>query len=198
LQRPRLLTADTRALAHILTHTDVYQKPAHTQRAIARLLGAGVLVAEGEQHRLQRKALNPAFGPGQIRDLTGIMLDKANEVCSFIHSLTLPRSRITQLRDVLIAHLGPDASVEVDIPRFFSHCTLDIIGLAGFGYDFAALSTTGNALAGAFDTLFGAAQQPGIVDLLALLLPGLRYLVHVLRFFGDASAHTLRAADQEE
>jgi hypothetical protein len=88
--------------------------------------------------------------------------------------------------------------VEVDIPRFFSHCTLDIIGLAGFGYDFAALSTTGNALAGAFDTLFGAAQQPGIVDLLALLLPGLRYLVRALRCFGDASAHTLRAADQKE
>jgi hypothetical protein len=111
---------------------------------------------------------------------------------------TLPRSRFAQLRDVLAARLGPDASVEVDIPRFFSHCTLDIIGLASFGYEFAALSTTGNALAGAFDTLFGAAQQPGIVDLLGLLLPGLRYLVRAVRLFGDASAHTLRAADQKE
>jgi cytochrome P450 len=74
LQRSRLLTTDTRALAHILQHTDVYQKPSHTQRALAQMLGEGV------QHRMQRKALNPAFGASQIRDLTGIMLDKANEV----------------------------------------------------------------------------------------------------------------------
>jgi cytochrome P450 len=44
------------------------------------MFGNSVLIAEGEQHRMQRKLLNPAFGPGQVRDLTGVFLDKANEV----------------------------------------------------------------------------------------------------------------------
>jgi cytochrome P450 len=74
------LTTDLRALTHVLTHTDVYQKPGHARRMLEQTLGRGVLVAEGDAHRVQRKALNPAFGPGQVRDLTGVMLDKANEV----------------------------------------------------------------------------------------------------------------------
>jgi cytochrome P450 len=65
---------------HILYNTDTYHKPSGVQRGLAQVLGSGVIVAEGERHRLQRKALNPAFGPGQLRDLTGIFLDKANEV----------------------------------------------------------------------------------------------------------------------
>jgi hypothetical protein len=74
------MTTDLRAIAHILHRTDVYQKPEMMQKIIERMLGRGVLVAEGEAHRIQRKALNPAFGPGQLRDLTGVMLDKSNEV----------------------------------------------------------------------------------------------------------------------
>jgi cytochrome P450 len=81
-QAPRLLTTDTRAIAHVLQHTDVYQKSALARRMLSQVLGAGVLVAEGEPHRIQRKALNPAFGATQIRELTGVMLDKANEVLS--------------------------------------------------------------------------------------------------------------------
>jgi hypothetical protein len=43
----------------------------------------------------------------------------------------------------------------MNVEAFLSRCTLDIIGLAGFGYDFATLD--GNELAAAFRTIFGAA-----------------------------------------
>jgi cytochrome P450 len=79
-----VVTTDLRALQHILSHNEVYQKPAEAQRELTRLLGKGVLVAEGPAHRAQRRALNPAFGPGQLRALTGIFLDKANEVLSVL------------------------------------------------------------------------------------------------------------------
>lgn len=69
-----------RALNHVIHHSDIYQKPEKLRTFLARVVGWGVLVTEGNQHRLQRKILNPAFGPGQVRDLTGIFLDKANEV----------------------------------------------------------------------------------------------------------------------
>lgn len=64
----------------MLHHADIYEKPPTVRKALSHVLGWGVLVTEGEQHRLQRKALNPAFGTGQVRELTGIFIDKANEV----------------------------------------------------------------------------------------------------------------------
>lgn len=42
-----------RALNHILTHSADFQKPDETRNFLTRLLGAGVLVTEGEQHRQQ-------------------------------------------------------------------------------------------------------------------------------------------------
>jgi cytochrome P450 len=80
VQRPRLMTTDLRALQHVLQRTDVYHKPEFVVRDISATLGAGILVAEGEQHRAQRKALNPAFGPAQLRELTGVITDKAQAV----------------------------------------------------------------------------------------------------------------------
>jgi cytochrome P450 len=50
------------------------------RRFLGRALGWGVLVAEGAPHRAQRRVLNPAFGPAQVRELSGIFLDKSNEV----------------------------------------------------------------------------------------------------------------------
>jgi cytochrome P450 len=75
-----LLTSDLRALGHILHRSDVYEKPMAMRVAYSHIMGWGVLTSEGEHHRLQRKALNPAFGAAHIRNLTGIFLDKANQV----------------------------------------------------------------------------------------------------------------------
>jgi hypothetical protein len=84
---------------------------------------------------------------------------------------------VEQLRDVLDAQLGATATAEVNVEAYLSHCALDIIGLAGFGYDFATLSSGGNELAAAFETVFGVAQQPAFLDVLAFLVPGFRHIV---------------------
>jgi cytochrome P450 len=74
------MTMDLRAVQHIMQRTDVYHKPDFVVQDISAALGAGVLVAEGDQHRTQRKALNPAFGPSQLHELTGVMTEKAHAV----------------------------------------------------------------------------------------------------------------------
>jgi cytochrome P450 len=71
---------DLGAIGHITSHSDVYQKTPEVRRELARLLGEGVLVAEGQAHRRQRRALNPAFGNNQLRELSGVFLNVANEV----------------------------------------------------------------------------------------------------------------------
>jgi cytochrome P450 len=75
-----VVVTDLRAVQAVLASADAFHKPAPIRELLARILGRGVLIAEGAHHRAQRRALSPAFGPAQLRDLTGIFLDKANEV----------------------------------------------------------------------------------------------------------------------
>jgi hypothetical protein len=39
---PRLCTFDTKALSHILSHTEIYQKPDMARNALARMVGHGM------------------------------------------------------------------------------------------------------------------------------------------------------------
>jgi hypothetical protein len=73
------------------------------RRGLANVLGEGILVAEDEPHRIQRKALNPAFGPGQLRDLTGVFIDKANEVY-FSGSIHLSWANASSAQRHLVLH----------------------------------------------------------------------------------------------
>lgn len=41
-QKPRLVTVDVRALAHILKHAEKYQKPEPLRYHLSKILGAGV------------------------------------------------------------------------------------------------------------------------------------------------------------
>ena len=56
-QTTRILTTDPRALHHIVTRDDVYHKPEDARFSLARVLGDGVLVTEGEKHRQQVRVL---------------------------------------------------------------------------------------------------------------------------------------------
>ena len=56
-QTTRILTTDPRALHHIATRDDVYHKPEDARFGLARVLGDGVLITEGEKHRQQVRIL---------------------------------------------------------------------------------------------------------------------------------------------
>jgi hypothetical protein len=63
-----------------------------------------------------------------------------------------------QLRGAWAAELGEKDAVELEAVGWLSRCTLDIIGLAGFGYAFDALSAgaRANELQAAVNTIFNA------------------------------------------
>ncbi|PCH34313.1 cytochrome P450 [Wolfiporia cocos MD-104 SS10] len=161
--RDTLFTMDTKAINYILTHSSDYPKPEASRFNLSQFLGNGVLVVEGEQHRKQRRIINPAFGPAQIRELTGIFVDKS-----------------LQLRDVwkneVLAH---GDSARIDVVKGLSKMTLDVIGLAGFNYSFDALNVHGkpNELNEVFRTIFGTAGKRGSVfGMLKFIFPPLRLI----------------------
>ncbi|KZT05294.1 cytochrome P450 [Laetiporus sulphureus 93-53] len=150
----RLYTVDTRALSHILSHSYDYPKPHISHFFLSRILGAGLLIVEGEQHRMQRRIMNPAFGPAQIRELTGIFVEKS-----------------MQLRDIWSAEIAKHGEpARVDVLSGLSKATLDVIGLAGFNYKFDSLNPEGkpNELSEAFSIMFESLSGAG---------------VHLFRFF---------------
>ncbi|KZV83332.1 cytochrome P450, partial [Exidia glandulosa HHB12029] len=156
----RLFTTDTRAIAHIFSNSHIWVKPELARRGLATVLGEGILSAEGEQHRRQRRTMNPAFGVAQIRELTDIFLEKSAE-----------------LRDIWRAQVtAGGGEARVDALSSMSKAALDIIGVAGFDYHFDALKERQNELSDAFKSIFGAAMQPRTFDIFKEFIPGFKWI----------------------
>jgi cytochrome P450 len=82
--------------------------------------------------------MNPAFGPTQLRSFAPIFNQKAAEV-----------------RDIWLSQLNENNAdaVELDVTIYMSRATLDIIGLAGFDYEFNSLQSKEDEFSAAFRAL---------------------------------------------
>ncbi|EIW78252.1 cytochrome P450 [Coniophora puteana RWD-64-598 SS2] len=140
LNTRHLFTTDTRALSYVLQHGENYQKPKSRREGIVH--GQGLLRVRGEQHKNQRRIMNPAFGPLQLRELTPIIFDKVN-----------------LMRDLWFREVPAGGKpVTLNALSWLSKAALDIIGLAGFHYRFNSLNPEGkpNELNAAFSAVFAA------------------------------------------
>ncbi|KAF8802404.1 cytochrome P450 [Phlegmacium glaucopus] len=165
LGRSRIMTTDLKAINHILFNSYDYQKPDTISYSFRQLFGNGVLSVEGDVHKHQVCILfkcNPAFGPQQIRELTEVFVEKALE-----------------LRDIWSTEIAKHDGVgPIECLSWMSRTTLDIIGLAGFNYNFNALTSDPekNALMKSFSTIFKAGAKPSIIPILKAKYPHLRFL----------------------
>ncbi|KAJ7328051.1 cytochrome P450 [Mycena albidolilacea] len=182
----QLYTTDNKAVQHILSNTYLYQKPASGRYFLGRVVGPGVLVVEEDVHKKQRKVMNPAFGPAQLRALTEIFVEKSKQ--------------LRDLWSVKVAQAGGVARVDV-IPEF-STAALDIIGKAGFNYDFHSMGGDSESIRDelheAFATISAAGKQTGILDVLKAHFPLLRCLLPSTRIDKviEGSQTTMRVIGQ--
>ncbi|KAJ3774193.1 cytochrome P450 [Lentinula raphanica] len=156
----RLYTQDTKALNHILMSSYNYQKPEALRKwHLRNVVGSGLLVQEEDEHRRQRKVMNPAFGIAQIREMTDIFVDES------IH-----------LRDIWASQVGPaNSPVRIEIRSWLSRMTLDVIGRAGFNYRCNALdSTEPDELTKAFSIICEMSNRLTFWDILQAIVPVLR------------------------
>ncbi|EAQ92663.1 hypothetical protein CHGG_00898 [Chaetomium globosum CBS 148.51] len=121
----RLSVADDMSIRHLTVKNPYnYPKPLRAKLWMQRILGDGVLLAEGDHHTSQRKALNPGFSITAIRTFVSIFWDKAFQMVDL------------QLSEMRASH---QTSTSFEVLEWFNRCTLDIIGEAGFGYDINSL-----------------------------------------------------------
>ncbi|KAJ7816630.1 cytochrome P450 [Mycena olivaceomarginata] len=119
---PTLYTIDTMALHHIVNTSDIYQKAPMVRFDMMQNLGRGELARYGG--RRAHETRDPAFGPSQVRGLTQLFVDKALELSE------------------VWANQAKDESgwASVEVLSGLKAMTLDVIGLAGFNYQFHALN----------------------------------------------------------
>lgn len=176
----RFYTEDTTALSYILQHSEIFQKPSQTRRGLSDMLGNGLLTAEGPDHKRQRKLLNSSFSPGAVRGMVPIFFDKGYE---------LRDKLLSMIEDDSAGNASPtppkpedrvEGGRKIDVMKFLGQATLDVIGLAGFNYDFHALSQPKNELAEAYREMFSAGMNITFMAIVQALVPGARYIVRRL------------------
>lgn len=122
--KERVIVTSPKGLGEVLTQKSYdFVKPYMLVAMVGKILGIGLLLAEGDEHKRQRKNLMPAFSFRHIKDLYPVFWSKAQEMVSGIEK-----------------ELNQSAVKIVDMSDWASRASLDIIGLAGMGHDFGALA----------------------------------------------------------
>ncbi|PVG01516.1 cytochrome P450 [Serendipita vermifera] len=76
----RCITTDPKAVSHILTNHFTYYKPDPVRFHLSYFIGNGLVSAEGNEHRNQRRIMIPAFSSAHIRGILPIFLEKSAEL----------------------------------------------------------------------------------------------------------------------
>ncbi|PSR99430.1 cytochrome P450 [Coniella lustricola] len=192
LNQERLLIASPKALAEVLvTKNYDFQKPALMRLGLARILGYGILMTEGEEHKIQRRNLMPAFAFRHVKDLYPIFWSKAAEgVQAMTRQLLLDAAKDVDVSMTAPAGTTPVSEQqqpfqangnnspetegwtgELEVGVWASRITLDIIGIAGMGRDFGAIADPTNPLFQTYNVIFKPSRQAQLLNLLGLFIP---------------------------
>ncbi|KAH9850160.1 cytochrome-450 hydroxylase [Lenzites betulinus] len=163
----RLFTLDPISLTHILKHSTIYEKPWQSRALISSMIGVGMLAAEGQVHKRQRRVATPAFSIQNMRALVPVTFKTGLALRDRWMSLINHAQNLSESEKAC-------GGMKLDVCHWVSRATFDVIGLAGFEYHFNAVHDGSNELFMAYKDMFEIAvsQQSGSLwDLLALYVP---------------------------
>ncbi|KAK4180401.1 cytochrome P450 [Triangularia setosa] len=183
----RLLPTNPKVLTELLTTKNYdFQKPPSWRWVIGRMLGIGILLAEGDEHKMQRRNLNPAFHFRHVKNLYPIFWRKSKQGVEALTEKILSESKSTESPGANDKEDNRTAVVEVG--NWASRIALDIIGVTGLGRDFGAISDPGNELNQTYQNLFSPSKQNQMLGLLSLIFPA--RLVQLLPVQRNADVHS--------
>ncbi|CCM03723.1 uncharacterized protein FIBRA_05869 [Fibroporia radiculosa] len=184
----RLFTLDPVTLGHILKHSQMYEKPWPSRRLITGLIGCGMLAAEGQVHKRQRRVATPAFSVQNLRALVPLVFAKGNELKEKWSTMIAQSGTAEETKD------GQEISKErIDVCHWISRATFDVIGSAGFDYQFNAIQSESNELFNAYKEMFEVAisqQRGSLRSLFVIYFP----IINVL--FPNRAAHTVKRCQE--
>ncbi|KAL9070873.1 MAG: hypothetical protein Q9157_005666 [Trypethelium eluteriae] len=153
--KERVFLTSPKALSEVLVQRNYeFCKPHRLRFGLGRILGVGLIIAEGDEHKMQRRRLLPAFQHRHIKDLYPVFWSKAAEL-----SRALP--------------VNSASFSIVNITEWITRATLDIIGVAGMGHDFGAIQNPDNEVSNAYRDVFDPIHRPSKLAMIASSLTNL-------------------------
>ena len=171
----RLLVTTPKALTEVLvTKNYDFVKPWQFRTGLTRILGVGILVAEGEEHKIQRKNLMPAFAYRHVKDLYPVFWSKSRELVQCL-SQASDATRVPNEKTATVRN-PPDNADEhapgiIDVGNWTSRATLDIIGISGVGQDFGALQDPNAKLNTTYRNVFNPGRVGRLLQLAGIFFP---------------------------
>ena len=157
--RDRILVTSPKGLAEVLTTKSYdFVKPDMLRTGLIQILGEGILLAEGDVHKIQRRGLQPAFAFRHVKELYPIFWDKAKEMVGCVEAALAAKSAA--------------GSTTIEMGEWFSRATLDIIGKAGLGQDFNSLADPDTDLNRSYRKIFAPSRAAQLLGILQFFLPG--------------------------
>lgn len=151
----RLLVTSPAALADILVHNNYdWEKPVWARTFLRKILGDGLLMTEGDEHKHHRKLIMPAFHFRHIKELYPIFWNKSVEMC-----------------DVVRTSLVNEPSKVLELGHYSTQVTLDIIGLAGLGREIGSLRNSDDEMIENYEEILEPTSEKGFYFLLHLIFP---------------------------
>lgn len=119
-----LMVADPKGIQHILQGAGYNYPKSEEDRQLLRMVsGDGLAWVHGDAHRRQRKVMNPAFSAAQLRDFLPLFHKRA--------------AKLVQRMEEEITNEDSSEPV-LNVAGWLTRTTMDVLGEAGFGYEFGA------------------------------------------------------------
>lgn len=162
LNSERIVVTSPEALAEVCSRNYDFPKSRQATFVAGELLGRGLVLTDGDEHKRQRKMLLPSFASKHIKALYPVYWSKAKEVTAKLTAIA--RSDAS----------GEGAAVEIG--EWASRAALDVITLAALGLDFGAIKDPQTPLNRTYRMVFEPTRMFQFFSLLKLVIPS--WIVH--------------------
>ncbi|EWZ29180.1 cytochrome P450 [Fusarium oxysporum Fo47] len=152
--RDQICIMNPQLLADLLVHNCYdFAKPTRIRSFLRHILGDGLIIVEGDQHKFLRKNTTPAFHFRHIKEFYPMMWAKGETLTRALNQdMTTSRSSVIELNG------------------WASKITLDIIGIAGLGRKFDTVERKKDPLADIYEQLFEPDREKLIFGMLSLAI----------------------------
>ncbi|CEJ80986.1 hypothetical protein VHEMI01141 [[Torrubiella] hemipterigena] len=158
----RIIVNGPKALSELLvTKPTEFVRSQNLTHTFGRILGRGLILSHGEEHRTHRRILMPAFSFGHVKDLYPTFWAKAAESA-----------------EDMIKACGKKGESVLTLDSIASRTTLDLIFLAGMGVDFGAIQNPNSKLLSTYNSLIIPHEHDKTLSFIARFLPA-RWIVKI-------------------
>lgn len=159
-----------------------FAKPGKIRSFLRHVLGDGLIIVEGDQHKFLRKNTMPAFHFRQIKELYPMMMGKANLMVNAMKN------------DLDAEPAGEKGAGVVELSGWASKVTIDIIGIAGLGRKFNVVEKRQDPLGEIYESLLEPSREKLVFAMLSLAV-GFEFVRHIPWRMNDVFKHLTGSLD---